>query len=75
MKVAYLHVSSGLLLKALGLPEDTTIVSAGTNAGDVVLTIEHQALTDQPEGAVGVVCPTFEQAKCGCTSFKDWGQR
>lgn len=74
MKIARVAISPKLLLTALHLPEDTTVVGADVNQGTVRLVVVHDGLKDQPEGALGEAAPRFIRDADGTTRFMGWGQ-
>lgn len=76
MKVASIRITQPVFLQHLHLPEGTTVVGASVDplTCDVVLTVSHDDLVEQVEGAMGVADPTLRREADGTVTFLEWGQ-
>lgn len=74
-KIAKLRVAEPLLIRALGLPEDTKIraIEFGDYVGELRLIIEQGHLQElAPGAAIPVVSAEFSRDQYGLVRFEGW---
>lgn len=74
MKIGRIHITNQLLVKALGMPEDTVITSASSDAGVIELYVRHPDLKEIPGTAVAPLYSPYTHVTHTDESIWVWGE-